>query len=631
MPKDNAIEIQATAEFRQPVANQENSTQLSKLVISGDEFLEQRKFLTTTSSFYSQQVDKINPELFSFLNQAQRRGLEETLLSTFCILTAQYQLISNFQMEAEDSTRDSLRKLTAQIKKCAHLIQTLRNKNPLPQEYHALVIDNSEKYLKYLGFNIAKEVVQGIDDMITRHVLPFEAPKGEANTVIIKGGINDISTGRSNWGLNSNLVLAVIGALPEHFFNVDRAQQEIKEPSEVMGYLGWTISYAVLGIDLFLVAKHTIRGPWMKEAEKNLSLGVWDRFTTQFDQRKFSILDRFMAGTTGMVCFFWLALTDASQFLVLGVLIADIFLTTWRWIEEDTNQKKEIARYQSAIDAIDEEINKLVDYSEEKERLIGHKNKLIEAQAQAKVDSKYKTYHTIGNICYKLSIVVAVSVMYYFLFPAFAITNTAKVIMSVVGAGAYFIFSIINKSYSGGVDIHKSKSSQQLTTIECEKMLAQFEKLNQIAEPSEQIIFEKKQLYLEMKRLIGDSEYQDHKIKHQKLKLVHGLVVALLMPTLLFVSLTFMPMGVGFAVLAIAVLVAGLSAKLLKEPTVEPLPEFNEEAFNKFAKTPSLAKLKDEVEHSKMTKAHYSEQKNEVLNIEDDYLSGVKENIPKGA
>ena len=77
MPKDNAIEIQATAEFRQPVANQENSTQLSKLVISGDEFLEQRKFLTTTSSFYSQQVDKINPELFSFLNQAQRRGLEE--------------------------------------------------------------------------------------------------------------------------------------------------------------------------------------------------------------------------------------------------------------------------------------------------------------------------------------------------------------------------------------------------------------------------------------------------------------------------------------------------------------------------------------------------------------------------
>ena len=569
------------------------------LALEGMELFSQRKFLSTLSTYYNTQLDETNSDVFPFLNSQQRVVLEERLLYTFYIVSFEYQLVSNFQLEAEYSTRESLRKLGMKIRKCANLLQELRKIECSPEVLHQSVMDDSEKYLKYLGFDIAQQVIHKIDEITSGDKVSIPAWEGEATTVVIKSGIDEVSSGRSSWGLNSHLVLTVINLLPAQFSDTDRAAREITLPGHAMGYLGWIMSYTQLGMDLLLVAKHSINGPWMNDAEKKLPITAWQRFATQFEQRKFSVLNGFIGATISMACFFWLNGSELGNVMVIGALLANICLTTWRYIEESTNHNRDRLRYQSDIEELKRKLDELADEREEKAQLQLQLDELIKADAQCEFNWKYKTYRMVSDMAYKIGTIVAFSIMFYFFFPVAAVASTTQLILNLVGSVAYFSITVINSGVNGGLDIAKSQSSRQLANAECERMLNQFKEIQlkeiQSGEPTDSNGFIKKQLYLDMKRLMGDSDYQERMVSYQKVKLVHGLFLAALMPTLLFVSLMFMPMGVGLGVLAIGFALLNLSTKLLKEPSANVLPKFDDVAYEEFLKDPTLHHLKNEL------------------------------------
>ncbi len=624
MPYDhdlsNAVFCTLTLQQQQAVLNLfKTYKDTGKWEIKGIDLVQQRKSLSTLVKFYSGELDKINSDSFPFLIKGHREELKETLIYTFYILYSEYELISKYQLEAEDSTRESLRKLRSKINKCAMLMDKLNETDLSPAQLHESLIDESEKYLKFVGFDIALEVVRGIDRLMNGEQLNNPELKGEAKTVVIKGGINDISSWRSGWGLNSNLILSVLGLLPEQFSNVDRATSVIETPAKAMGYLGWVISYTVLGIDLFLVSKHTIKGPWMNEAEVKLPFSFWERFTTQFDQRKFSILNAAMGATISMVCFLWLNATELANGLLIGILVADIGLTIWRYCEGLTNNNKDKRRYHEDIEKL-ESLIKETDFLDEKDKLDRQLQRLRKAAAQSAVEFKYRAYCILYDIIYKLATILAFSVMYYFFCPALAMVQTTKLILDGVGAAAYFLFTLIYKSFNAGLDINKTKSARLLAETECDLLLARFKELNQIQsdDPTEANEFEKQQLYLEMKRLMGDSDYQERLITYQRLKLVHSLFINILMPALLFISLMFMPMGAGIALLAVGFVLAHLSTKLLKEPSANALPKFDKDAYQTFSSEPTLKTLKKDLALSAKSGLNFFPNENKEVKTQKD-------------
>lgn len=640
MPYNNILDSTAYStlnpEQQKTVRNLFESYQAGRPSIEGMALSNQLKSLSTLSTFYSGQLDETNSDGFKFLNVQQRLVLEQRLLYTFYLVFFEYQQVSNFQLEAEySSTHESLQKLDVKIKKCANLLQKLRKIAPSPEALHQCVIDDSEKPLKYLGFDIAQQVVHGIDEIITGDTVSTPKGEGKATTVVIKDGMDVINHGRSSWSLNGNLVKSVINLLPAQFSNADRATQEMDLPGDAMGYLEEIVSNAVLGVDLLLVARHTIKGPWMSEVEKKLPITAWQRFATQLAFRKFSVLNNFMGATASIVCFSCLTVGEFSHLALIGSLLVKVCLTIWQYIEESTNHNKDRLRYQSDMMALKRKLlDKLADEKEERAQLQLQLDELIKADAQCEFNWKYKTYRMVSDMAYKIGTIVAFSIMFYFFFPVAAVASTTQLILNLVGSVAYFSITVINAGVNGGLDIAKSKSSRQLANAECERMLNQFKEIQlkemQSGEPTESNGFIKKQLYLDMKQLMGDSDYQERMISYQKAKLVHGLLSAVLMPTLLFVSLMFMPMGVGLGVFAIGFALLNLSTKLLKKPSANVLPQFDDVAYEAFLKEPTLHHLKSEWVGKPKTHMKYfiEGNLNDQHDDEGDDEDGVVENPP---
>lgn len=550
----------------------------------------QRKFLPTSLRFYSALLNKTNKESFRFLSPSQRIALEQDLLFAFYIISSEYHLVRQFQLEAEDSTRASLRELEIKIKKCAYLIHSIRKEDPSLEAKHLCMMEESEKYLKFLGFDIASHLVEGIDSLMSADKDNLLKWMEEAKTVVLKTGITEVKNKRLNWILSSRLALSVLQVLPAQFANAGRAEQEIATPDQVTGYLGWIASYTLLGINLFLLVKHTISGPWMSEAERTLPLSTWERFTTQVEQRKFTILNDLLGATVCMASFFWLKGTGEAgyigSFLFIGYLMVDVCLSAWQFVEASTDHNIELQRYQLDIEALNNQLTQLPLDTEAKDRLSIQLSHLIEAQTQCKLEWQYKKYRRISEITYKLGAMLAYTVIYCFFLPPMEIVASTRLILNSVGTIVYFLLTIAYRSVDGQLDIDKATSYQQSATVECDKMLQQFKALKALDAPdSNQFI--KPQLYLDMKRLLVDARYQSDLISYQKLKITHDLCLAIFAPTLLFFSVTFMPMGLGLGALSLGYALAQLSTQMIKKPKAIVLPKFDEAAYQKFLNLPN--------------------------------------------
>lgn len=534
-----------------------------------------RVSLSALVTQYTPIVNTTNPAVFSFLNDAQSQALKEDLLFAFYVLSAQYLL------DVSESRRQHLKTYSDNIQRCARLIQALQWAGQPETPAHQLDQESAAqgKHAKYLGLNLG--------GLLANQVVEF----GDATSETIINLMNDANERRLYWvwaGGNGGLLSSVITLMPETFGHKTQALKTLDLPTPALGYVSWIGYYARLAINLGLLLKHTLKGPWMEEAEYYY-IPAWERFTTQWQQRKFQILNDAVWATVNLVTFFWLygsgLLGYWGNVITAWLLLVDASLTIWRFLEESTTHNRQLKQFEDDLKTLKTQFNAETDDAQ-KVLLQEHINALEKKTRQFKLDWQFKQYKLINDVTYALGIVVAFSLVCCFFFPPTLLAPATALMLSVAGAAACFTLTLLYAAVSGGLDIAKLKTTRQEAQQTTEALLEQFKKSSN--EP------EKKQYYLEIMRLQSNAVYHQQKIRLQKIDLVRSVFIDAIMPAVIFTSLMFLPTGIGIGVIAAGIALALLSKMLINQFKPRPheaLPEFNEAAYQQFVQNPSLRHL----------------------------------------
>ncbi len=554
----------------------------SKLKLDQLGLFKKRKSLPISSDFYSKKLETVNEVSFHYMDSAQKTAMQQDLLFTFYLLSAQYQL-TELNLYGADSQRDKLRNLGDQIKRSARLIKELRKADQpeMPETILASATDDdSEKHARYLGLTmIAPLVVEG----------------GLMELQVNAGYLNGV---RGQWSRTRGIFKSILAQLSDKIVNRQQMQQRDAIPTVITGYISWILYYTNFAIDLHLLLRHTFRGKWMNQAERDLPISTRERFQAQWDQRKFSLLGNLNWAIGYMVCFYWLTGSGMAGYvgnlLTVSCLLVDISLAAWRFSEESKEHKADLERYGEDIKTI----QRIFDTTEDKEQkkiLQFQLNTVVEAEKKCKLDWKYKKYRLIADITYAVNLTITFSLVFCFLFPPTIIPVALATTLGLAGSVLYFVQNLVYGIVVKNLDGAKTRETKVLAKTELSKLLSQFGDLKSV--PENDLDGSKKQrLYLEMKQLSSELDYQKQLEHYQMLKLIRKVLVQTFAPSLVFGVYMFTPIGLSIAVLAAVIGLAILSNSLLAKTGASKLPTLDKTKYDSFLKleAPTQDDLKSE-------------------------------------
>lgn len=239
-----------------------------------------RVLLTNLFSFYDSELNKINPIIFNYLNDCQKKVLRQQLIFTFCLLHAQYQLV-----ELEGAASATLRNWQNKINLCSTLIKKLH------QPPSSVVRQQSFCYQPSSQKTTPKKI---LDLIGITSILPWsknrvkELQNSPTKAVTMQKWIDSINTERCFWMATVNVIYSVLlvtqaawmrrlknRQILEHFFNVDN-------------YLGLFLTYLHLILNIVTFLKHTVSGFWMHEHKKKIPF--LDRLQAQWKKQKYVLI-----------------------------------------------------------------------------------------------------------------------------------------------------------------------------------------------------------------------------------------------------------------------------------------------------------------------------------------------------
>ena len=341
-----------------------------------------------------------------------------------------------------------------------------------------------------------------------------------------------------------------------------------------------------------MVAKHTIRGSWwMSHGELELKVTPWQRFKAHADLRKYSIVNDSIWGLGNLACFFWLVgnglLGYYGNVATTLLLLMDVVLSGFRYREESHQHGDDMRRYKRDIETLNAQMMKAQAAGDtEKENLLRLQlQTLKKAEDKCEFEWKHKVYGLVKDLTYATALILAFAVMCCFLFPPGALIPATALVLSIGGAALCFVFSVINDAMSGILEMRKSRESSQRAKNEVEDPDQGL--LKAFVKETDPLI--KKQLYLDMKLLRAESDYQKDVAHFQKMELIHEMFIKLFVPPLVFASFIFFPLGIGIAVLVVGFALAIQSGKFYvgDKPEAAKLPVLNESEYVKFASLPA--------------------------------------------
>lgn len=550
----------------------------------------QRGVLLTQLAFYQQKLEKTNPAIFGFLSDKQQRDLEQQLLFTFYLLYAQYQL------DTAEKRKRRLRDLQEQMNLCAKHIEKLRNSAVLGEEvpYEKDLqeqINQSDKSLQLLGLTVlAKWMVEKIRQI------------SENKTGTLNDWLSEINNVRLYWVWGGGMLNAALEFWADNSFHKTQATNTLAAVSKVTGYMSWLLYYTRFGINLFLLVSHTL-GPWFIESEES-QIPMWERFKTQWNQRKYALLNDSIWGLANMITFFWLTgsgmLGYAGNLVTVGLLCMDLVLTTWRFWEEWTKHNQEMQAFQrdrAALLALKPFLNE-----EDYETQLAALNKM---EAKASFEWKYNKYELINAWMYALGLMLTFGIACCFFFPPAILAPATAMVIGLIGATLCFVVTVANAAVTKNIIVAKSHEEGHRAWLEAKLLL---DKFNALDENEDDL---KRQLYLEIKGLMADSDYQRRVVGFQAIKLLRSVLIDGIVPFVIFSSLMFLPLGIGLGVLAAGLAVVVISHVIINrfEPQQEQLPDFNEWEYAAFESNP---KLEHFAEKKKRDSSFFRKNKEEI-------------------
>ncbi len=548
-------------------------------------FLQQKGTYTIAYNYFRDQLNKINPNLFPYLTEAEKKTLKERLLSIFNLIQIQLHFD---EIEKRHYNRQNYYKA---LDDCAAHLQNLSSDQTLVEQAHntpesldelravfAKKLAEPQNYLKFLGI-IGKN---GLVESLAKDLYKFNVGK----SVAVKKWLTQINFRRLYWIWGDTLLASILALLPNDFFNKSQAQWELSTPTPIMGYLSFLLYYIRFSINFYLLLKHTF---FPSEAErKNFELK--DRLRAQWEQRKFLLLNDSIWATANLLGFVWLKgagkLGLIGNLLTMGLLVMDLSLTIWRFEEAKSNHKNQLNKLKEAKANLESELAslekaaKLPQTTDNPEiytkisQLEAHLNDLKNAEKELHLAWKYRRYGLINDLIFATGLVIGFSIMCsFFLPPAMAVAAPA---FMLGGAAVCFALTVTYTAVNSGIKIAKEKGYIKNLVEERRAFLKQYTNTSTLTE--------QKKLFLLLTQNQNELLLHQAKIEYKRLKLIRSVLVDAIIPAVVFTSFVFMPLGIGLAVLAASLILAALSHIFIKQfkPQASKLPAFEETHFNKF-------------------------------------------------
>ncbi|CAM2744685.1 DUF1542 domain-containing protein [Legionella worsleiensis] len=533
----------------------------------------------TPLGYYLDLLKNTQKVMFAFMTEEKKEELLRQLQVTCLLLLAQKRHESTHQKT------ENIQFYEYYIAKCQKLIDALgyqkycKEEQIIPVETNECATDGYP--IKYLFIELGIWFGEKIEEMASR------------KTKTIKEAMGWFNEKRLYWVWESGLLIKALELVPADFFNVGNAAKAVQAPAPYTGAISWGLYYFRGSLNLFLLLKHTIKGSWMSEEESNIP---WtERFLTQWNQRKFTLLNDFVWATGNCLCYFILtgsgALGTWGDVLTLALLAFDIGLAVWEYEENKTQFLNEMLHYEEDIKAIKQrikQINNDPDATEtEKKKLKEYRLQLQcleKAQKQCQKDWDYQNISLRINIGYAVGLMLAFALV---ALPFLPITGAALVTLSVTGTVICFVLTVLNNAAKGGMELYKSYQSKKEAQLEYEAKVAEFHDLvltNPDLEDNQ-----KKMLFLEIKKTLAETDYQMQIVVFQSLHLVRSLIIETLMPALIFTSLVFLPLSTGLVVLGAALVLAIYTNSLIDDlynPEQAKIKHFDEEEYKTFCTDP---------------------------------------------
>ncbi|WP_392538315.1 hypothetical protein [Legionella sp. 227] len=548
--------------------------------------------------FYLGILDNTDRVMFAYMSDQQKEELAFNLKITLMLLAAQQKHEIDYQKT------ENAKKYGEYIKRCSKFLIEL---DPV---YEQRIKDYPENVI-----NVAKAVKAGQHDAQPLKYLGIPLGQLLARDVVdlsggtakeIRDNMGRLNEARLYWVWGSSFLKTVISLVPEDFYYQKQATDVIRMPDPYTGNLSWILYYARFALNLFLLLKHTIKHPWMSDEEAKTP---WqERFLTQWDQRKFTLLNDSIWGTANLVCFFWLTgkglLGTAGDAVTLALLVFDIAIALWDFAEQSTKYNKAMLQYEEDLERLQRQLQALKDRElalneeelKEKRQIEIQIHTLNREKGKCEREWQLQKVSLVVNIAYAVGLMAAFMIL---TMPFMPISAPVLASMAIAGAVLCLAFTIISNVIKGGIEIYKTyktmeeqKKEYLLKEAELTKLLkCEYYSLNKN---------EKELLFLEIKKCQAESEYQKEMIVYQSVNLVRSILIQCMVPAVVFASLMFVPLGIGIPMLVAAAALAIASQllvdalfkpeeksslefddkeysafcqKLLEEPTPEPKPE----------------------------------------------------------
>lgn len=301
-------------------------------------FRRQTALLANVAIYRLQHIDAQD---FDALNPTERRIQTEQLERLFETLLNEVQLNGNT-------------KQLDNLERCARLLIQLHKKSQLhhKQDPQAILNDcvaESERPAKYVALCI-------LAPWIAKKMLALDRTVVET----IQGTIHQadlINAERLNWSWSGGLDMAIMGMLNHHVGHINYANESLASFSMGTTYMSFVLGYFRLGLHLSLLVHGTLKGswmdPWRTDADKKQNSNLSERFRTQWQLRKFTIINDALWATANLVCFMYLIGNNLLGFcgggLASGLMFVDIGFVIWEYFEQETDHNALQERYKKEI------------------------------------------------------------------------------------------------------------------------------------------------------------------------------------------------------------------------------------------------------------------------------------------
>jgi hypothetical protein len=554
-----------------------------------------RAALAKLSKAIRDDLKDVNPAMFPFLFPHQKELLKRKLIRAHFLHALQIRI------DEIEVRWDGVKRNTMQCRYYEQLLDTLQHRASLgevltPVEQLRGESVASEKPLAWFGMMVMAPV-------FAKHIRALLSGKAAA----LKNLFLEIDRKDIYLGWSRALILSVLNLIPQSFSSEEHLETMVRSVGPEITYINFFIVQTCFAIELFSLIKNSVAGAWATR-HNDVQVPVWDQFMIQWKQRRFVLMNWCFASAVNIVSFLWtigaMDIWPWGVFFAVGFRVAQVCFLMLRYDEEQTNHREAVESIQREIRLLQEKHRKLLgDHANTTDEKAQQALKLELDIVQVEVDTllkkrsrlfvewRFKSVEFKHHLMFTTGFLIGVAFFSCLLFPPVLIAPAMALVIGLAGAAICFTTILLYTGMRGHFDFAKTEENEHFIHEQLQACLERFQQLKSDTSPEASL--KMKQLYLEMRQLTAQSDYQRKVLQHQKVTLYTTMLRDALMPVVMIAALFFAPSGVGLGIV-IGALVACVLLKLIVNhyaPKESMKPSFNGAEYQAFLNDPSLEKL----------------------------------------